>query len=230
VQSLYKEKSDLFDELQMRTAELESSQTRLEQSLSQCNELQFQLRNSSESIASLHEEVTELRHHRRPDDGHSATEDITRLLLETEGRYEARLSDARTKIRLLEKERSQAEEEWTRGSNEKTLTLGNLRRDLEAKDREKNSILARQKDSDNVISKLQVALRAEQQTTSLQKLSLEDLEIEQGNLRGREASLRQELHDYTEEAESLARQLESLKTQDSQLKLTNKVSKLARVI
>src|ERR1700733_7567835 len=118
VRSLSEEKNTIFDNLQMRTAELESSQSHLEQMQSRSEELQFQLRNASEQWNALSEEVLESRQSRVSGSAGSSTEDISRLLLEAEGKYEARLSDARNKIRMLERERNQAEEEWNRGIND----------------------------------------------------------------------------------------------------------------
>ena len=60
VRSLNNERDNLFDQLQLRQAELESSQSRLESLDSSQSELQFQLREATERNAILSEELTDV--------------------------------------------------------------------------------------------------------------------------------------------------------------------------
>ena len=89
VQNLSAEKASLFEQLQLRQAEAESSASELEAQQSRATELAFQLREHSERIALLQEELSDAQ--RRSLDPRSApgmdrspsvsqAEDVARLL------------------------------------------------------------------------------------------------------------------------------------------------------
>ena len=127
----------MFDQLQMRQAELESSQSHLDSVEARSTELQYQLREAEDRIEILTEELAEsqgkLANGLSPG---SSAEELARILSETEGKYEARISDLRSKMRALEKERHDAEDEWSRNLQERSRELERLRGLVEAKDRE----------------------------------------------------------------------------------------------
>ncbi|KAL4242188.1 hypothetical protein ABKN59_001856 [Abortiporus biennis] len=116
VQTLKSEKDDLFDQLQMRQAELESSQSHLESLQSQTTELEYQLREANEQLSLYREELAEAR---RTDGlqqvaSGPSPEEVTKLLSAAETKFEMRLADARRQIAVVERERDEAEVEWSR--------------------------------------------------------------------------------------------------------------------
>lgn len=138
--------------MQLRQAELESSQSHLENVQNQNNELQYQLREANDRIALLESEETaynratpspHLRSHdsgtsvnHPPSPSHEAPVELARLLSEAESKYEARLSDLRSKIRSLEKERNESEEEWARNLAERGKEIERLKRLMAEKETE----------------------------------------------------------------------------------------------
>ncbi|KAG8894748.1 hypothetical protein FRC01_012779, partial [Tulasnella sp. 417] len=152
VKNLTQEKDSLFDQMQLRQAELESSQSHLENLQNQNNELQYQLREANDRIALLESEETafsrspaspRLRSHDSgtstnlpPSPSHDAPVELARLLSEAESKYEARLSDLRSKIRSMEKERNESEEEWARNLGERGKEIERVKRLMAEKETE----------------------------------------------------------------------------------------------
>lgn len=138
--------------MQLRQAELESSQSHVENLQNQNNELQYQVREANDRIALLESEETafsrspaspRLRSHDSgtsttlpPSPSHDAPVELARLLSEAESKYEARLSDLRSKIRSLEKERNESEEEWARNLAERGKEIERLKRLMAEKETE----------------------------------------------------------------------------------------------
>ena len=110
LQIVTREKDEIFDQLQMRQAELESSQSHLESLQSQCTELQYQLREATDRTALLSEEVAELQK-AQSTAVHSSTPtaEVTQLLAAAEAKYEARIADLRRQLSAVERERDEAE-------------------------------------------------------------------------------------------------------------------------
>ena len=116
IRSLSTEKDSLFDQLQMRQAEVESSQSLLEVLQSQNTELQYQVREKDSRIALLSEELSEFRqeqHFGTPDPS-TSPEEVAKLLAAAESRHEAKLSVLKQKLAGMEAERVEVETEWRR--------------------------------------------------------------------------------------------------------------------
>lgn len=141
VQSLSNEKNDLFDQLQLRQAELESSQSLLESLQGQTVEFQYQIREANDRIALLSEELVDARQQQTqlPQEPMPTTEDVSRLLSAAESKYEARISELRRHISTVERERDEAETDWSRKLAEKIRELESLKGvlDTSAKSQEK---------------------------------------------------------------------------------------------
>ena len=173
VQSLSSEKNTLFDQLQLRQAELESSQSHLEVLQSQNTELQYQLRESSDRISLLTEELIDSRREQesRARGVSSSAEDVARLLYSTEAKYEAKLSDLRRKLATVEAERNEIE-----------LELGQK---LEGKTREaekiKNSIddsVKSQQSLEEVINELQAEIERLKEETRTYRTQISQLQAD----------------------------------------------------
>jgi len=226
-QTISKERDELFDQLQMRTAELESSQSLLEVLESRTKELEFRLRESLDRISFLTEELqmsqNPSRTSRQTDN--NASEDVTRLLLEVEGKYASRLSEARSRIKLLEKERSHAEEEWNRGINEKSKSLERLRVSLENKELELETLKNGQSDAGAINIKLELSINRLETTIQTQASEVEELRGQLGIASDKEIAVSQMLHDANERVDALDLQLEGAKERELQLKSSNKLIK-----
>ena len=155
VRILTGEKDDIFDQLQMRQAELESSQSHLESLQSQTVELQYQLREATDRAALLTEELAESRkehvskvHYSPP------TEEVTRLLSATETKYEARIADLRRQVAAVERERDEADNLFSKRLAEKAAELEKLQLTVNAsaKDRaqEEEAVVALQREIENL--------------------------------------------------------------------------------
>lgn len=128
VASLINEKDGLFEQCQTRQAEAESAQSHLQTVQNQLNEMQFQLREAEERNSILTDELDELRNGSRLSTQSPAPgPEVARLLSEAEGKFEARLSEMRTKLRALEKERNEAEDDWNKTLADRSKEIEKLR-------------------------------------------------------------------------------------------------------
>jgi chromosome segregation ATPase len=174
VQELSNTKNEQFELLQSRQAEVESSRAELETLRNRTKELEFQLREADERCAMLEEGAAvssrpaEANDRGRsllgvglPDGGNlsrspsrsgsysqTSAGEVQRLLAEAESRSEAKLSDLRFKIRSLEKERNEAEEEWAVKLQERVHELEKLRRVIAEKEGEYAESLRKRDEKD----------------------------------------------------------------------------------
>jgi hypothetical protein len=127
--TLSNDKTALFYQLQLRQAELESSQTHAENLQSQNTELQYQLREIADRLGLLQEELVESRREqeiRKPENVISAQE-MAYLLTAAEKKYEVKIVDLRSIISAMERERNDSEVEWSRRVREKTGEIDALK-------------------------------------------------------------------------------------------------------
>lgn len=143
----------MFDQLQMRQAELESSQSHLDSVEARSTEHQYQLREAEDRIEILTEELIEVQGLlANGQSSGSSADELARILSETEGKYEARISDLKSKMRALEKERHEAEDEWSKNLQERSRELERLRSLVQGKDREyAESIRSKSKMEDRLV-------------------------------------------------------------------------------
>jgi chromosome segregation ATPase len=134
VNALSREKNSIFDQLQLRQAELESSQFHSQSLQSQNTELQYQLREYQDRIVVLNEELAETR---REQDGKvraptTSAEDVARLLSAAEAKHEFKIDELRRNLAAVEKERNECEADWSRKLREKTRETDELKRVLQS--------------------------------------------------------------------------------------------------
>lgn len=131
---------------------------------SQTGELQYQLREANDRVALLQEELSS-----RPTSGGGGgsvpSEDVARFLREAEGKYEARLSDLRDRMRALERERNDAEEEWSRNLAERSREVERLRRLAGEKDGEYDESVRGMREREKKIAELEAVNAALRQET-----------------------------------------------------------------
>ena len=161
----------------MRQAELESSQSLLESLQGQTVEFQYQIREANDRIALLNEELVDVRQQQihLPQESLPSAEDVSRLLSAAESKYESRISELRRHITTVERERDEAETDWSRKLTEKIKEVDSLRSilDTSAKTQEKaadNSNLLKEE-----IQRLQDEIRRNQ-------VIISDLQIEAGRI------------------------------------------------
>ena len=133
VNNLSREKNSVFDQLQLRQAELESSQFHSESLQSQNTELQYQLRECQDRLAVLNEELAEVR---REQDSKvrvptTSAEDMARLLSTAEAKHESKIDELRRNLVAVEKERNDGEADWSHKLREKTRETDELKKDLQ---------------------------------------------------------------------------------------------------
>ena len=272
VRNLTTEKDSLFDQLQMRQAELESSQYQLEALTNENKDLSFRLREASDRVSQLSDEISDVHarpsvdymngalrssanaspirsHPHTPTPGPTPIE-LARLLSETEGKYETKLSELRGRLRALEKERMEAEEEWGRNFNERGKELEKLRKTLnenEARAKTKSTqnstggrVDGRESDKEKEMRWTKVVDRMKIERAELNE-EMEVLKKEAERLRDAEVSgwcgdfwlmtdaisqtsLREDKTDTHNRLVSLEKQLDEIRGREAQLKNNNKVS------
>lgn len=127
--NLTREKDRLFDELEMRQAELESSNTHLETLQSQTTEYQYQIRELTDRVALLEGELTDAQREANPANGAGmSAEEVARLISAAEVKYEARLAESRGQLEMIEKERNEADAEWSSKVSAKALEVEELKK------------------------------------------------------------------------------------------------------
>ena len=174
VRILTNEKDDIFDQLQMRQAELESSQSHLESLQSQTVELQYQLREATDRVALLTDELADSRRdHVTKVPNSPPAEEVTRLLSATEAKYEARIADLRRQMAAVERERDEGEALFGKRLAEKTKEVEQLQNtvNLSAKDRTQEN---------QTIAALHIEIEHLKETSKMREQLITELQAEAG--------------------------------------------------
>ena len=122
VRSLSSERDSLFDQLQLRQAEVESAQSHLESIQSRTAELEFQLRETTERNALFLEELADAQRELEYKSMVPATSkpDNSRANAELEAKYESRIAELTTRLAGVEKDRNDTEAALSRTLQQKT--------------------------------------------------------------------------------------------------------------
>ena len=134
IRSLNSERDSLFDQLQVKQAEIESSQSHLESLQNGRGELEFQLREVTERNALLAEELADTRRELEYRDLRPTTsaEDVARLKDTLEARYAAQTAELNAKLTNIEKERNETEATLSKSLNQKAQEIESLRKLVES--------------------------------------------------------------------------------------------------
>lgn len=116
----------------MRQAEVESSQSRLESLENQTGELHHLLREATDRASALSDDLSETQRHLEDARSMSSSSTISSApiagaIADVERRYETKLSDLRTRMTTIERERTEAEEEWSRNLAARSREIDRLR-------------------------------------------------------------------------------------------------------
>jgi chromosome segregation ATPase len=193
-------KQEQFDSLQTRQSEFESARSELELLQNRTKELELQLSEANERNAIL-EDATQQRGRglglgvpsnvsRSPSRHNSTTqtaEEVQRLLAEADAKAEAKMSDLRFRIRTLESERNELEEEWAQKVQERVREVERVRRGVLEKENEVNeekrrymeleAKLAAAEESRRVVEREVKALKARMEEDQEGVIAAEDAEV-----------------------------------------------------
>ncbi|GJJ08777.1 hypothetical protein Clacol_002996 [Clathrus columnatus] len=223
LRAIMEEKDSLFDQLQLRQAELESSQSHLDLVEARSSELQHQLREADARIELLVDELGELRNSTSSTSfSHTSAEELARILSETENRYELKLSEVRTRVRRLEKERQEAEDEWSRNLQERSRELERLRTLLNSKESEYSEFIRMKAEMQDQILQLQTENRKLQLQKEVEDDVLTSLQKDIQRLKEIQVVLTQEKDGAVTHSQSLEKLLEEANIREQTLKVSNK--------
>lgn len=216
IQSLSAEKNNLFDQLQMRQAEVESAQSLLEVLQNQNTELQYQIREKDDRIALLHEELNDARQeqHAAVSDP-STSPEVAKLLAAADSRHEAKLSLLKQELASMEAERVEVEAEWRGKVEVKVQEAQKWKAMVDSASQSRQDDDGRTQELQAEVEKLQSAARAYDHEVSQLKRQVERSTIDQ-------EITRQQLSEQVKTISSLDQQLEEIKAKELQARTHNK--------
>lgn len=215
--SLTEDKNSLFDELQLRQAELESSQSLLESTQGQNTELQYQLRELEDRVSFLNEELLDAQRGRAdlPREPGVSSEEVARLLVASEAKYEAKVMELQRGIAIIEKERNDTEAEWSRKLREKVKETEELKRAL--------GTTAKSKEQDEgVVNQLHQEISELRNELETQGRQVDELHSQLNQARVAENDARSHQSEYTARITALEQNVDEGKSREAQLRVSNK--------
>lgn len=217
VNNLSNENRSFFDQLQLRQAELESSQLHAESLQSQNTELQFQLRAVQERVALLTDELSDLRsEHESRLQGYSAsTEDVSHLISSVETKYEAKISELRRTMAAAERERTESEANWSKKLQLKARETDELRSLLQSSTRSREQ-------EEDVAESLKAVIERLKGEAQLQQRRLSELQSLVEQMKADEATLQSHLSEIRAQVDEHRKQADESKARESQLRTHNK--------
>ncbi|OCF30429.1 hypothetical protein I316_07916 [Kwoniella heveanensis BCC8398] len=225
VKELNLNKSKTFEDLQAKQAEAETARAEAETMQTRTKELEFQLREANERCALLEDGMRDSRRPSRAASGMglgASSAEVQRLLSEAEARAEAKLSDLRFKIRSLETERNEIEEEWATKLGERVRELEKLRRQVQEKEMEYTESIRSIEDRERRIQDSDERARGLERELIRLKTKIEEGKGDIAVAVEAERSAREELSAVQVQIITLQSQLEESKSHITQLKTNNK--------
>ncbi|KAL1408193.1 hypothetical protein Q8F55_004998 [Vanrija albida] len=228
VKDLTSTKAKQFETIQSRQSEAESARGELEGLQTRTKELEFQLREATERVALLEDAPSA----RSPDvsdaaaaparpSGTSAAE-VQRLLAEADAKSEAKLSDLRFKVRSLERERNELEEDWASKLAQRVRELETLRRTLSDKEEEAATAAAARAERDARIDAADAARRELEREMVQLRAAVEEAHADVAVAAEAERAAREELATAGEATTSVQAQLDEAKALADKLRHNNK--------
>jgi chromosome segregation ATPase len=152
VKELQSIKASQFETIQARQAESEAARSEMEGLQGRTKELEFQLREAEERIALLEDAPRSpapdaAAAHAPRETGTSAAE-VQRLLADADSRAETKLSELRFRVRALERERNELEEDWASKLGQRVKELEALRQTIADKEAEVTTSAAARRERD----------------------------------------------------------------------------------
>lgn len=156
-----------------------------------------------------------------PSRGTSASE-VQRLLADADARAETKLSDLRARVRALERERNELEEDWAAKLAQRVRELESLRATIADKDRESASWVAAKKERDATIEAAEAARRALEREMVQLRTSVDEAHADVAVALDAERAAREELASLQGEKSGITTQLEEAKAGHEKLRLQNR--------
>ncbi|KAE9411038.1 hypothetical protein BT96DRAFT_805050 [Gymnopus androsaceus JB14] len=219
--SVVRDKNSFFEQVQLRQAEVESSQVHLESLQSQNAELQHQLREHEDRVVLLNEELSEARREHESNSKESTSSaETARLVALVEAKYEGKLTELKRVLNNVEKERNESDAEWSRKLREKNKETERLNNLLGTATQSKAQEEGAAEDLKVEISHLQEQVQAGQSeisslhaqiaeteaTIKVLEQKIEEVKSRESQLRSSNKTLREELRKVQSSAALLDRQ------------------------
>lgn len=217
LESLTEDKNSLFDELQLRQAELESSQSLLESIQGQNTELQYQLRELEDRVSFLNEELLDAQRGRAdlPREPGVSSEEVARLLVASEAKYEAKVMELQRGIAIIEKERNDTEAEWSRKLREKLKETEELKRAL-------GTTVKSKEQDEGVVNQLHQEISELRKELETQRRQVDELRSQLNQAQVAENDARSHQSEYTARITALEQNVDEGKSREAQLRVSNK--------
>ncbi len=225
VKELGTARDELFEQLQLRTAEAESAGAHQQSLQGQTGELEYELQEARDKAAALLEEVEELRKARR--DVARDEVNVRRLLAEAEARHEAKIRDLTARARGMEKERQEAADEASKQLAERLKEVERMRETIAQKDKEYEQSVSSAKVSEGKIADAEKRRTAVEKELKEVKGLLASVKEDQAEGVRTEAGLREELAERAGRSAEIEKRLEEVVAKESELRSKNKVGTLA---
>ncbi|ODN81811.1 hypothetical protein L202_02175 [Cryptococcus amylolentus CBS 6039] len=226
------EKQQTHSVLQSKQAEAESAKAEMEIMRTKTKEFEWQLREAEERCALLEAgdqgrsnselDIPGGRSESTSPGPGASPHDVQRLLAESESRAESKLSDLRARIRALEKERNEMEEEWAGKVQERVLELEKMRRVLQEKDREYAESLEGLKERERKIEEGESKVKQLEADIIRLRTKVEEVKSDKTVAVEAERKAHEELAALQNQITSLQSQLDESRTHVTHLKSTNK--------
>ncbi|KAF8640574.1 hypothetical protein AX17_000236 [Amanita inopinata Kibby_2008] len=212
-----REKNEIFDQLQMRQAEVESAHSHIESLQNQNSELQYQLRETQDRIGLLTYDLQEARREQdnRSNQPSPSAEEVARLLSSTENKYESKVAEMRNQIRRLEKERNEGEAEWSHKLRDRIKEVDDLKKLLEVS-------VKSQEQAEELVKSLNAEKAELQDQNRLTQQKLLELSATGDRLDNIEKSHKEQETELTIKIRSLEQQLQEANSREAQLRQNNK--------
>ncbi|KAL5535605.1 hypothetical protein ACEPAF_3699 [Sanghuangporus sanghuang] len=217
VRSLSSERNSLFDQLQLREAEVESSQSMLESLQSSTAELQFQLREAADRNSLLAEELAdaqrelEYRTQRRS----LSREDTARIRASTEAKYKASISELTSRLAEVERDRNDMEAVFSRNLQQKTQEIEVLKKTVEASSRNTGP-------SEEEVMELRQQIDTLRHEVAAYKEQVSDLDRQKDIINDLEAQLQRQSTEFNSRSEQYERENAEAKERERQVRAANK--------
>ncbi|KAJ3879049.1 hypothetical protein F5051DRAFT_439080 [Lentinula edodes] len=218
--SVVRDKNSFFEQVQIRQAEVESSQAHLESLQSQNAELQYQLREQSDRIILLNEELLEARReHDTVSSKYSSIstspEDTAHLLSSVEIKYEAKLTELKRVLKNTEKERNESDAEWSRKLREKNQEMEKLSTRL-------GTAIQSKAQDHGLVENLKVEISHLQQQIQISQNEVSQVRMQIAQLKENENTFNTHETEMETKIKVLEQKLEEGKSRESQLRSNNK--------
>lgn len=218
-----REKDALFEQVQIKLAEFESSQSALEALQSQTAEMSYQLREANDRCAALEDQIAD--NAKMYSDKADDREQAQALIRQQERASEARIKDVRSQLTEVQNERDAFEIELARLRQSQSKEAESLRMQLLALEREHADAARTQKKLTDEVetirnSKVSVAKELAEVKDSLERAETKTRELEEAL-----AHTRQSEESFLARNEQQNKIVKELKDKEIQLRTANKTLK-----